>query len=91
MRIGIVTKWLDEAYTGIGIYTYDLINSLLALDKKNNYVFIHRKGGTSDVYKHGEEMFLPKTHERKHHEKVMRDPSKFGEHLKEKLIRSIRK
>lgn len=60
MRIGIVTKWLDEAYTGIGIYCYDLINSLLALDKKNDYVFIHRKGGTSDVYEHGEELFLPK-------------------------------
>jgi glycosyltransferase involved in cell wall biosynthesis len=60
MRIGIVTKWLDEAYTGIGIYTYDLINSLLALDKDNKYVFIHRKGGTSDVYTHGEELFLPK-------------------------------
>jgi glycosyltransferase involved in cell wall biosynthesis len=61
MRIGIVTKWLDEPYTGIGQYTYNLINGLLAQDKKNDYIFIHRKGGDSDVYKHGEELFLPKT------------------------------
>jgi len=38
-----------------------------------------------------EQMFLPKTHARKHQETVMKDPAKFGEHLKEKLIKSIRK
>jgi glycosyltransferase involved in cell wall biosynthesis len=60
MRIGIVTKWLDEPYTGIGQYTYKLIKGLLSIDKKNNYIFIHKKGGKSDVYQHGKEMFLPK-------------------------------
>jgi glycosyltransferase involved in cell wall biosynthesis len=60
MKIGIVTKWLDEPYTGIGQYTYKLIKGLLSVDKANRYIFIHKKGGKSDVYKHGEEMFLPK-------------------------------
>lgn len=62
MRIGIVTKWLDEDYTGIGQYTYNLIKALQALDKENEYVFIHRKvkGKKSDVYEHGEELFLPR-------------------------------
>jgi hypothetical protein len=38
-----------------------------------------------------EELFLPKTHAHKHQETVMKDPVKFGEHLKEKLMKSIRK
>ncbi|MDD1655352.1 MAG: hypothetical protein LUO91_06570 [Methanomicrobiales archaeon] len=38
-----------------------------------------------------EQMFLPKTHARKHKERVMHDPVKFGERLKERLIKAIRK
>jgi glycosyltransferase involved in cell wall biosynthesis len=60
MRIGIVTKWLDEPYTGIGQYTYKLIKALLTIDKENGYTFIHKKGGKSDIYEHGQEMFLPR-------------------------------
>jgi hypothetical protein len=38
-----------------------------------------------------EQMLLPKTHARKHREAVMKDPVKFGEHLKDTLMKSIRK
>jgi hypothetical protein len=36
-----------------------------------------------------ERIFLPETHERKARETVMKDPKKFEEHLKEKLMGCI--
>lgn len=59
MRIGIVTKWLDELYTGVGQYSYRLIKALLSIDKENQYFFIHKRGGDNEIYKKGTEVFLP--------------------------------
>ena len=46
---------------------------------------------TFHTAKEFEQMLLPKTHARKHRETVMKDPEKFGEHLKERLLKCIRK
>jgi hypothetical protein len=51
----------------------------------------HQPKRTFHTAKEIEQMLLPKTHARKHREVVMKDPAKFGEHLKDNLITSIRK
>lgn len=38
-----------------------------------------------------EEVFLPKTHERKKREKALLEPESFGKHLENELVRCIRK
>jgi len=38
-----------------------------------------------------EEVFLPRTHERKKREKVLSEPESFGKHLETELVRCIRK
>ncbi len=41
MRICITLQSLDETWGGIGVYTKELVNSLLRLDRENEYVLIY--------------------------------------------------
>lgn len=41
MKIGLVTNMMDGRTAGIGRYTKNLVENLLKIDKKNNYVLIH--------------------------------------------------
>jgi len=49
MRIGIMLRTVNEKQ-GIGIYTHNIIENLLKLDKKNDYVFFYRPGETLNKY-----------------------------------------
>jgi glycosyltransferase involved in cell wall biosynthesis len=59
LRIGIVTEGLEERRTahgveiangGVGVYIYNLIRELGALDARNEYFLIRRGRGDLDVY-----------------------------------------
>ncbi|MEW5760402.1 MAG: glycosyltransferase family 1 protein [Candidatus Thermoplasmatota archaeon] len=54
MKIGIVTKWVDEGYTGVGQYTYNLLTHLKKIDNKNEYTLIHLKKSDDLLYKKSE-------------------------------------
>ena len=41
MRIGMMLRSLDE-YGGIGVYTRNLIQELLNIDPKNQYILFYR-------------------------------------------------
>jgi len=41
MKIAIIADPVDEQYAGIYTYTKNLIENLIKIDKKNEYVFIH--------------------------------------------------
>jgi glycosyltransferase involved in cell wall biosynthesis len=41
MRIGITLQSLDPTWGGIGIYTQEIVRSLLALDRHNEYVLMY--------------------------------------------------
>jgi glycosyltransferase involved in cell wall biosynthesis len=60
MKIGLVTKWLDESFTGIGVYLLNLAKNMVALGREHEFTFIHKQGGDNELYRHGEELFLPK-------------------------------
>lgn len=56
MRIGIDARLYTSAFTGIGRYVYELIDNLLRLDEKNDYVLFFNKAGF-DEFKN------PRTHD----------------------------
>jgi len=41
MRIGITLQSLDPTWGGIGIYTQEIVRSLLTLDRQNEYVLMY--------------------------------------------------
>lgn len=56
MKIGIITNFLDEQAGGIATYTYNLINNLNRIDKKNEYFLIHHTNTNLDIYKKNKEI-----------------------------------
>jgi glycosyltransferase involved in cell wall biosynthesis len=72
LRIGIVTDGLEErlvsgeariANGGVGVYIYNLVKHLLALDRRNQYFLIRCGPGALDIYHGGEarNVFLPRS------------------------------
>lgn len=58
MRIAIIADPVDEQYAGIHTYTKQLIQSLLEIDQKNEYVFIHLR--KNDFFRgKGHEVIIP--------------------------------
>lgn len=60
MRIGILTKSIDESPAGIGRYTFNLVKNLTKIDKKNQYFFIHYKKNGNKFYKDKNEILIKK-------------------------------
>ena len=60
MDIGIVSSFVDEMSGGIGIYTYNLINNLNKIDKKNDYHLIHYKKKDMEIYTNNNDVIIPK-------------------------------
>jgi len=56
MRIGLVTKWIDEDYTGVGKYVRNLAQNLIEMDKRNDYYLVHGKESQDPIYKTAKEM-----------------------------------
>lgn len=59
MRIGIITDALDIPLTGVGVYTQNLVENLLKIDKKNEYVLIHHGPSNHPLYKKTKELKYP--------------------------------
>jgi glycosyltransferase involved in cell wall biosynthesis len=62
MRLGLITTSLDEEFTGIGEYTYNIAKGLLdyAKENKDELTFIHRLKKELDIYKsNATELFVP--------------------------------
>jgi len=62
MRLGLITTSLDEDFTGIGEYTYNLAKRLLdyTQENKDKLTFIHRLKKELDIYKsNANELFVP--------------------------------
>ncbi len=63
MRLGLITTSLDEDFTGIGEYTYQLAKGTLGLAREggDELTFIHRLRKDIDVYREKgvNEMFVP--------------------------------
>ena len=58
MRIGILTKSMDESPAGIGRYTHNLVDNLTKIDKSNKYFFIHYKTSSNKFYKDKKEILI---------------------------------
>ena len=72
LRIGIATDALYErivdgevriANGGVGVYIYQLVSHLLAIDPVNEYFLIRVGEGLLDIYRHprARSIFLPRT------------------------------
>jgi len=59
MKIGIITDSIDESSAGISVYTRNLVENILKLDKKNEYVLIHHKKSDDDLYKKTKQLIIP--------------------------------
>ena len=61
MRVGIITDIFDinANITGPGVYTYNLVKGLNAIDQKNEYYLIHYREVDLDVYKSNKEIIIP--------------------------------
>lgn len=59
MRIGLVTNLMDSNGAGIGCYTKNLVENLLKIDKKNEYVLIHSKKKSYNFKGNYKEIRLP--------------------------------
>lgn len=60
MRIGILTDYLDYERIGIGNYTLNLVESLLRIDRENEYFLIHQKKSDMPIYGEANEIILPR-------------------------------
>jgi len=58
MRIGILTKSMDDSPAGIGRYTENLVENLIKTDKKNKYFFIHYQKGGHKFYDNKNEIII---------------------------------
>ena len=47
MRIGILLQSLDETMGGIGVYTQEIVRSLLHVDRTNEYILMYPAFGTA--------------------------------------------
>jgi len=45
MRIGILLQSLDETWGGIGVYTREIVQALLQVDSRNEYILIYPRFG----------------------------------------------
>ena len=59
MRIGIITNLMDLDNAGIGRYTENLVENLLRIDKKNEYILIHSNKKSYDFQGKYKEISLP--------------------------------
>ncbi|MCK4969281.1 MAG: glycosyltransferase family 4 protein [Thermoplasmata archaeon] len=50
MRVGMCTKWIDEAYTGVGRYTIKVLDHMMDLEDAPEFHLIHRQQGGDPVY-----------------------------------------
>jgi glycosyltransferase involved in cell wall biosynthesis len=50
MRVGLCTKWIDEAYTGVGRYTLKVLESMMDLERAPEFQLIHKEEGADPVY-----------------------------------------
>lgn len=50
MKVGLISQVIDEQRTGIGTYTYNLIEKLINMGKTNNLYLIHFKGSKDKIY-----------------------------------------
>jgi len=58
MKIGILTKAMDNTPTGIGRYAKNLVENLIKIDKTNEYFFIHYKKSDQGFYKNKNEIVI---------------------------------
>lgn len=59
MKIGLITTAMDEKKAGIGWYCYNLIKNLREIDKRNEYILIHRYKNDDPIYKDNKELIIP--------------------------------
>jgi len=65
LKIGIICDHIDYGAAGIGRYIHELLNSLLELDKTNEYVLIHKDVTKDLLYDSGTtEKIFPLEHNR---------------------------
>ena len=57
MRIVIIADPIDEQYAGVYYYTKHLIEALIKIDKKNEYIFIHSR--PNDFFTGQKEVIIP--------------------------------
>lgn len=56
MKIGILTDAIDIQPAGIGVYVENLVENLLKIDRKNEYILIHQKKSEHPLYKKTQEI-----------------------------------
>lgn len=57
MKIGLITDVLDDDSVGIGVYAKNIVQNLLDIDNKNEYVLIHFKH--TEYYANKKEFVIP--------------------------------
>ena len=58
MKVAIATKWIDEAYTGVGLYTRQLVEALLEMAPAENLelTLVHKAPSQDPVYQRAREV-----------------------------------
>jgi glycosyltransferase involved in cell wall biosynthesis len=51
MKIGIITDCVDDGAAGVGVYTRNLVENLVRIDKRNQYFLVHYKKSNDSFYK----------------------------------------
>ena len=59
MRIGIITDAIDDGSAGISVYTENLVKNILKIDQDNEYVLIHHKKSSNNIYNLTKELIVP--------------------------------
>ena len=62
LRVGLCTKWIDEPFTGVGLYTQRVLAHMMELPDAPEFHLIHMQRGGDPVYDRaaGEHVFSPK-------------------------------
>ncbi len=50
MRVGMCTKWIDEAYTGVGRYTIKVLEHMMDIPDGPEFHLIHKQVGGDPLY-----------------------------------------
>ncbi len=62
MRVGLCTKWIDEPFTGVGLYTHRVLSHMMDLQEPPEFHLVHMQRGGDPLYGRAaaEHVFSPK-------------------------------